>query len=146
MEQTLHDVEIAVQGSDKDGITSCSGPARTHYTLEKTAPMKVGPRVAHTEEFRCKGGVDARRLVDLSRKGLFSIAKIMGGNVLLEEQWDCIIRHSTLRKRGEFKVIVHYSATVARSVWPDAQKPVEIEAAKGISGLMTVLDRHAEIC
>lgn len=48
--------------------------------------MKVGPRVAHTEQFVCKGGVDAGRLVDISRKGLYSIAKTMGGNVLLEEQ------------------------------------------------------------
>lgn len=86
IEDTLQHVEIATQGSDKDSIKSCSGPAYTHDTLAKTAPMKVGPRVAHTEQFLCKGGVDARRLVDLSRKGLYSTAKTMGGNVLLEEQ------------------------------------------------------------
>ncbi|KAG6371647.1 hypothetical protein JVT61DRAFT_9361 [Boletus reticuloceps] len=147
IEHTRQDIEIIItQGSDRDNIKSCSGPARTHDTLVKTTPMRVGPRVAHTEQFLCKGGVDARRLVDVSRKGLYSVAKAMGGNVLLEEQWDCIIRHAKLQKRGEFKVVVHYSATVARSAWPDAQKPVQIEAAKGIKGLMTVLDRHAEIC
>ncbi|KIK97651.1 hypothetical protein PAXRUDRAFT_135879 [Paxillus rubicundulus Ve08.2h10] len=109
--------------------------------------MKVGPRVDHTEQFVCKGGVDAGRLLDLSRKGLYSIAKEMGGNVLLEEQWDCKIRYPRLQKRDEFKVTIHYVATVARSAWPDAQRPVDIEAAKGIRGLMTVLDRHADaIC
>lgn len=86
VEDTPHNVEIAAQGSDADSVKSCSGPARTHDTLAKTTPMRVGPRVAHTEQFVCKGGVDARRLVDLSRKGLYSIAKMMGGNVLLEEQ------------------------------------------------------------
>ncbi|KAH0838589.1 hypothetical protein J3R83DRAFT_6910 [Lanmaoa asiatica] len=146
IEHARQNIEIAAQGSDKDSVKSCSGPACTHDTLAKTTPMKVGPRVAHTEQFLCKGGVDARRLVNISRKGLYSIAKTMGGNVLLEEQWDCIIRHPRLQKRNEFRVIVRYSATVARSTWPDAQRPVQIEAAKGIRGLMTVLDRHAEVC
>lgn len=86
VEHTLQNVEVATQGSDKDSVKSCSGPACTHDTLTKTKPMKVGPRVAHTEQFVCKGGVDAGRLVDISRKGLYSIAKTMGGNVLLEEQ------------------------------------------------------------
>ncbi|KAF9243800.1 hypothetical protein BU15DRAFT_42702, partial [Melanogaster broomeanus] len=127
-------------------IKSCSGPARTHDVLANTKPIQVGPRVAHTEQFHCKGGVDARRLLDLSRKGLYSIAREMGGNVLLEEEWNCSIRHPRLQKRDEFKVTIHYAATVARSAWPDAQRPIEMKAAKGIKGLMTVLDRHADIC
>ncbi|KAG9314649.1 hypothetical protein JVU11DRAFT_5454 [Chiua virens] len=146
VEDTCHVIEIAAHSSENDSVKSCSGPARTHDVLAKMEPVKVGPRVAHTEQFTCKGGVDARRLVDLSRKGLYSVAKMMGGNVLLEEQWDCIIRHAKLQKRDEFKVVVRYSATVARSTCPDVQKPVQIESAKGIKGLMTVLDRHADIC
>jgi hypothetical protein len=100
--------------------------------------------VEHKDEFTCKGGVDAGRLVNLARKGLYSTAKEMGGNVLLEEKWDCEIRHPRYQRRDQFKVTIHYSATVARSYKPDAQKPVEIEAAKGIKGLMTVIDRHPE--
>ncbi|KAG8220096.1 hypothetical protein J3R82DRAFT_1115 [Butyriboletus roseoflavus] len=128
---TRKNIEIVAQGNDKDSLKSCSGPACTHVTLAKTTLVKVGPRVTHTEQFLCKGGVDAGRLVDISRKGLYSMAKTMGGNVLLEEQWDCIIRHPRVQKRDEFKVVVHYYATVARSTWPDAQRPVQIEAAKG---------------
>lgn len=86
IEHTRQKIEIVAQGSDNRSVKSCSGPACTHDTLAKTTPMMVGPRVAHTEQFLCKGGVDARRLVDISRKGLYSIAKTMGGNVLLEEQ------------------------------------------------------------
>ena len=86
VEHTRKNIEIVAQGSDKDSVKSCSGPARTHDTLSKTPPVKVGPRVTHTEQFLCKGGVDAGRLVDISRKGLYSMAKTMGGNVLLEEQ------------------------------------------------------------
>ncbi|KAH7883900.1 hypothetical protein F5I97DRAFT_1780546, partial [Phlebopus sp. FC_14] len=122
-------------------IRSSSGPARTNDTLANTKPLKVGPRVAHTEQFLCRGGVDAGRLLDLSRKGLYSTAREMGGNVLLEEQWDCSIRYPKLQKRDEFKVTICYSATVARSFWPDAQRPIDVEAAKGIKGLMTILDR-----
>ncbi|KIJ68745.1 hypothetical protein HYDPIDRAFT_106981 [Hydnomerulius pinastri MD-312] len=140
------DAATKADASDADSIKSCSGPARTQYQLADSKPVKVGPRVAHTEQFICRGGVDAGRLLDLSRKGLYSTAKEMGGNVLLEEQWDCSIRHPRLQKGDKFKVTIHYSATVARSFWPDAQRPVEIEAAKGIKGLMTVLDRHADMC
>lgn len=41
---------------------------------------------------------------------------------------------------------IHYSATVARTFFPDAQRPVGVEAAKGIKGLMTILDRHEQFC
>ncbi|KAG6334928.1 hypothetical protein ID866_4170 [Astraeus odoratus] len=130
---------------DDTSIKSSSGPARTHDTLTNTKPLKVGPRVVHTEQFLCKGGVDTGRLLDLSRKGLFATAKEMGGNILLDEQWDCSIRHPGLQKNHEFKVIIRYSATVARSFFPDVQRPVGIEAARGVKGLMTILDRHAEL-
>lgn len=70
----------------------------------------------------------------------------MGGNILLDEQWNCSIRNPKLQRNYEFKVTIHYSATVARSFFPDAQRPVGIEAAKGIKGLMTILDRHEQCC
>ncbi|KAG2045197.1 hypothetical protein BDR03DRAFT_938160 [Suillus americanus] len=129
---------------EAERVESSSGPARTHACLADLRPTVVGPRVEHKDEFTCKGGVDAGRLVNLARKGLYSTAKEMGGNVLLEEKWDCEIRHPRYQRRDQFKVTIHYSATVARSCRPDAQRPVEIEAAKGIRGLMTVIDRHPE--
>ncbi|KAL4068339.1 hypothetical protein V8B97DRAFT_894487 [Scleroderma yunnanense] len=128
---------------DACSVNSSSGPAHSHETTLK--PVKVGPRVMHTEQFLCRGGVDTGRLLDLSRKGLYSTAKEMGGNILLDEQWDCSIRNPKHQRNYEFKVIIHYSATVARSFYPDARRPVSIEAAKGIKGLMTILDRE-ELC
>ncbi|KAG2142489.1 hypothetical protein BD769DRAFT_1348533 [Suillus cothurnatus] len=127
---------------ETERIESSSGPARTHACLADLKPTLVGPRVEHKDEFTCKGGVDAGRLVNLARKGLYSTAKEMGGNVLLEEKLAWLA--SLYQRRDQFKVTIHYSATVARSYKPDAQKPVEIEAAKGIKGLMTVIDRHPE--
>ncbi|KAG1871179.1 hypothetical protein C8R48DRAFT_596419 [Suillus tomentosus] len=127
---------------ETERVESSSGPARTHPCLADLKPTIVGPRVEHKDEFTCKGGVDAGRLVNLARKGLYSTAKEMGGNVLLEEKSAHPL--SLYQRRDQFKVTIHYSATVARSCWPDAQRPVEIEAAKGIKGLMTVIDRHPE--
>lgn len=86
-------------------IESSSGPARTHACLEGSKPAIVGPRVEHKDEFTCKGGVDARRLVNLARKGLYSTAKEMGGNVLVI-RWDCEIRHPRYQHRDQFKVTV----------------------------------------
>lgn len=69
---------------DASSINSSSGSA--HSRKINVKPVKSGPRVAHTEQFLCKGGVDTGRLLDLSRKALYSRAKAMGGNVLLDEQ------------------------------------------------------------
>ncbi|KAJ8588196.1 hypothetical protein M405DRAFT_740725 [Rhizopogon salebrosus TDB-379] len=129
---------------DAECIESSSGPARTHTCLADSKPTIVGPRVEHKDEFVCKGGVDAGRLLNLARKDLYSTAKKMGGNILLEEKSVHPIRHPRSQSRDQFKVTIHYSATVARSPELDAQKPVEIQAAKGIKGLMTVIDRHPE--
>ncbi|OJA09094.1 hypothetical protein AZE42_02567 [Rhizopogon vesiculosus] len=154
-------IQIHHDAKETECIESSSGPARTHPCQADFKPTTVGPRVDHKDEFICKGGVDAGRLLNLARKGLYSTATKMGGNVLLEEKWDCEIRYPRSQCRDQFKVTVsapfrvnehqdrsllqiHYSATVARSYRPDSQKPVEIQAAKGIKGLMTVIDRHPE--
>jgi hypothetical protein len=108
---------------DTERVESSSGPARTHPRLADLKPTIVGPRVEHKDEFTCKGGVDAGRLVNLARKSLYSTAKEMGGNVLLEEKsaqsvslsyslltyvirWDCEIRHPRSQRRDQFKVTV----------------------------------------
>ncbi|OAX39004.1 hypothetical protein K503DRAFT_740278 [Rhizopogon vinicolor AM-OR11-026] len=137
-------IQIHHDAKETECIDSSSGPARTHPCQADFKPTTVGPRVEHKDEFICKGGVDAGRLLNLARKGLYSTATKMGGNVLLEEKWDCEIRYPRSQCRDQFKVTIHYSATVARSYRPDSQKPVEIQAAKGIKGLMTVIDRHPE--
>ncbi|KAG2116954.1 hypothetical protein DEU56DRAFT_839418 [Suillus clintonianus] len=108
---------------ETERVESSSGPARTHACLADSKPTIVGPRVEHKDEFTCKGGVDAGRLVNLARKSLYSTAKEMGGNVLLEERsvhtlssshslltnvirWDCEIRHPRSQRRDQFKVTV----------------------------------------
>ncbi|KII93442.1 hypothetical protein PLICRDRAFT_35648 [Plicaturopsis crispa FD-325 SS-3] len=122
-------------------IRSTSGPARTHSLLAGTTAARYGPRLSHSDTFLCKDAVDVEKLLNLSRRSLYVDAKDTGGNALVDEQWFCKISHPKFQKQDRYKVSIHYFATVARTSWPDAQRPVEVEAAVGIDGLMTVLDR-----
>jgi len=79
-------IQIHHDAKETECIESSSGPARTHAYQTDSEPTTVGPRVEHKDEFICKGGVDAGRLLSLARKGLYSTATKMGGNVLLEEK------------------------------------------------------------
>lgn len=67
-------------------IRSSSGPVQTHPCLADSKITTIGPKVERRDEFICKGGVDAGRLLNLARKSLYSTAKKMGGNVLLNER------------------------------------------------------------
>jgi hypothetical protein len=122
-------------------IEITSGPARTHSTLLDTISTAHGARLAHKDVFICKGAVDVVKLLVLSRRTLYATAKECGGNVLLDEQWCCKISQPKFRKQNRFRVKIQYSATAARSYWPDPQRPVQTNAAKGIDGLMTILHR-----
>ncbi|KZP04553.1 hypothetical protein FIBSPDRAFT_848709 [Athelia psychrophila] len=124
-------------------IEITSGVARTHAALLDTTAAVQGPQVGHEDIFVCKNAVDLEKLLFLSRKSLYAVAKDNGANVLLDEQWRCKITHPKFAKQNRFRVKVQYSATMARSCWPDAQKPVEIDVAssRGIDGLMTILER-----
>lgn len=79
-------------GSDSSSLANgrcieiTSGPARTHSTLLDTAAAVHGPRLAHEDVFVCKNAVDLHKLLYLSRKSLYCLAKENGANVLLDEQ------------------------------------------------------------
>ncbi|KZT21708.1 hypothetical protein NEOLEDRAFT_1073130 [Neolentinus lepideus HHB14362 ss-1] len=121
-------------------IKSSSGPARTHSTLENRTVTRHG-RLVHLDSYLCSGAVDIAKLLYLSRRDLLSSARDCGGNVLLDEEWSYEIAHPTFRRHNRYKVTIRYSATIGRSCWPDAQKPVQLANAHGIAGLMTILDR-----
>ncbi|KIM84561.1 hypothetical protein PILCRDRAFT_29983, partial [Piloderma croceum F 1598] len=97
--------------------------------------------ITHKDVFLCEGAVDLCKLLYLSRRTLYDVGRENGANVLLDEQWRCKISRPKFRKQNRFRVKIQYTAMMARSHWPDAQRPVEIEAAKGIEGLMTILHR-----
>ncbi|KAI0729824.1 hypothetical protein C8Q72DRAFT_971616 [Fomitopsis betulina] len=91
--------------------------------------------------FVCRDGVDTVKLVRLARGLLYEETVLIGANVLVEEQWKCHVCGP--RQDGRtFKVHVHYSAVAARSERPDPQRPPLVERARGVPGLMTILDRQ----
>lgn len=80
--------------------------------------------------------------------------------LLLFYRWSCTICGPKHRNDGTFKVTVRvslypflkgadifsqvsYTATAARTKLADPGNPVAIERAKGVPGLMTILDRKA---
>ncbi|TFK41402.1 hypothetical protein BDQ12DRAFT_711145 [Crucibulum laeve] len=149
---SLQDVGHSVLGSRQDvssprssesGVKCASGPARTHTHLtDADAVIATGPRVTRRETYLCKGAVNTARLLHLTRKEVYDIAKDHNANVLLNEEWSCDIKNPWYRSKDEYKAIIQYSANIARSHREDAQKPVAIENARGIEGVMIVLERR----
>ncbi|KAF9451776.1 hypothetical protein P691DRAFT_662424 [Macrolepiota fuliginosa MF-IS2] len=104
--------------------------------------IRYGPRIERDDLFYCKGGVNAEKLLQLSRKSLYQAAHNSGGNVLLDERWHCTIAKSIVRYPKGFRVHVSYSAVIAEAAGKDPQKVARAEDARGINGLMIVLDRR----
>ncbi|KAJ3571346.1 hypothetical protein NP233_g3815 [Leucocoprinus birnbaumii] len=104
--------------------------------------MRYGPRTQRNDLYYCKGGVNVATLLRLTRQSLLEFSRNSGGNVLVDEKWHCTITKSIVRYRESFRVQISYSAIIAEAEGEDSQKVARIEDAKGIDGLMTVLERR----
>jgi hypothetical protein len=124
-------------------IDSSSGEPQTHPSLTGdgvTCAERVD--IELNENYVCVGAVDVVKLLRCSRTKLFEKASFWNANVLIDEQWDCTICGPKHRRDGTFRVHIRYSASASRSSRPDPQKPVALEKAKSVPGLMTVLPRR----
>jgi len=124
-------------------VESSSGDIQTHPALTVSGALSSNRiPIAHTNVFVCMGGVDVPKLLRAVRASLYEKCLAVGANVLVDEQWHCAIREP--KKSGDaFRVHITYSASACRcETVPDAQKPVSIERAKCVPGLMTVISRH----
>ncbi|PIL23436.1 hypothetical protein GSI_14747 [Ganoderma sinense ZZ0214-1] len=124
-------------------IESASGPEPlTHPALRDEDA--VSPRKVPLDEdttFVCRDGVDVAKLLRAVRASLYQKAVDIGANVLVDEQWSCTICGPRHRSDGTFRVYVHYSARGARSERGDPQRPVALENARDVPGLMTIVNR-----
>jgi len=127
---------------DRHHITSTSGDPQTHASLsgEGTTSIEKVP-IEHTDVFICTGAVDVDKLLRGTRMSLLGKAISLGANVLVDEQWTCTICGPKQRPICTFKVHIHYSASAARAQRPDPNKPVGLDCAKGVAGLMTITER-----
>lgn len=95
--------------------------------------------VEYTDRFECVGGVNVTTLLRATRTTLLETVMKLGANALIDEQWDCIISGP---KNGVYKVQTRYAASATRCMRPDPRRPVALDQAEGIPGLMTILKRE----
>jgi len=95
----------------------------------------------HQDQFICLGAVDLPKLLRACRATLYDNAQNLGANVLIDEHWSATIYGPKHRTDSTFRVHIHYSASAARSEKCDPRRPVALDQAKGIPGLMTILER-----
>ncbi|OJT14029.1 hypothetical protein TRAPUB_9419 [Trametes pubescens] len=124
-------------------IESTSGDApQTHTALQGVISAETEKiHLEQDETFICRDGVDTTKLLRAVRGALYQKAQTYGANVLVDEQWTCTICGPRHRSDGSFKVYVHYSASAARSDKRDPQRPVALDQARSVPGLMTIISR-----
>jgi len=97
--------------------------------------------LTHSDRFVCVGAVDLQKLLRASRASLYDNAEHLGANVLIDEQWSATICGPKHRNDGTFKVNIRYQASAARSEKRDPCRPVALDQARGVPGLMTIIER-----
>ncbi|KAF9045165.1 hypothetical protein BJ165DRAFT_139296 [Panaeolus papilionaceus] len=120
-----------------------SGEPQTHSGLHSISEDQQHVPVEYVDHYVCEGGVNVATLVRATRQALLERVDACGANSLTEEQWQCSISpKSTHHGIGTYKVDVRYSASATRSTVPDPHKPVALDQARGIPGLMTIRSRN----
>ncbi|KAJ7269824.1 hypothetical protein C8J57DRAFT_1066117 [Mycena rebaudengoi] len=123
-------------------IDSSSGEApQSHPGVLEAAMSDQRKALNHKATFICSGAVNVGHLLRLSRKQLVEIAEEIGANALVDERWDCTICGPKHRPNGTFKVDISYTASAVQCRIPDPHRPVALEKAKSVPGLMTIV-RH----
>ncbi|TFK72128.1 hypothetical protein BDN72DRAFT_895106 [Pluteus cervinus] len=124
-------------------IFESSGAPQTHDAVLRAMKdghqqFNLSTRLTHTDHYICEGGVNVSTLLRATRGTLIEGAGVQGIKALSEEQWDVTIVPK--KAADTFKVSVRYSASAANSS-VDPHRPVALDQAKGIPGLMTIVSR-----
>ncbi|KDQ58756.1 hypothetical protein JAAARDRAFT_128966 [Jaapia argillacea MUCL 33604] len=122
--------------------SSSGAEYQTHPSLDGEGVISA-KKVAMVQDdvFVCADAVDTSKLLRASRVSLMELAEEIGANVLVDERWTCnvsIPRH----RDGTYRVHVKYYASAARSQRRDPGRPVALTQAKGVPGLMTIIERQ----
>ncbi|KAL1744443.1 hypothetical protein HDZ31DRAFT_38718 [Schizophyllum fasciatum] len=132
-------------GAKANQVVSASGPAPISHagvadslTTTKRVPLQ------RRDEFVCTGGVNAAVLLRAARTQLMQTAELLGANALVDEHWEVSIACPKNKRTGSYRVVVTYSANATRSSARDPRKPVALEHAQGIDGLMTIVRRNED--
>ncbi|RXW14485.1 hypothetical protein EST38_g11364 [Candolleomyces aberdarensis] len=133
----------AISSSKANHVVSTSGDEPiTHPVVRDTEDQDehaVRVPLEYTDRFECAGGVNAGTLLKLTRRTILENVENLGANALADEKWDCTICGP---KHGSYKVQINYSATATHCTRPDCARPVALDHAKGVPGLMTITKRN----
>ncbi|KAH9478427.1 hypothetical protein JR316_0008882 [Psilocybe cubensis] len=97
--------------------------------------------VEYVDHFVCVGGVNIALLLRATRSALVEHIEDFGANGLINEMWECTISGPKQMHNGAYKIRVRYIADAVKSSVPDPRRPVALDKAKGIPGLMTIIKR-----
>ncbi|CAA7264297.1 unnamed protein product [Cyclocybe aegerita] len=126
----------------RNHIVVDSGEPQTHPTIANNVKEEQQIAVEFTENYVCAGGVNVATLVRATRSELLGRVEGLGANTLADEQWACTISGPKPAPNGTYKVQVRYTAAATKSVARDPCRPVAMDKAKGIPGLMTIVRRN----
>jgi hypothetical protein len=132
--------EDAVLNNNQEVMSS--GEPQTHPGLAEACKNQEQATVELTDNFVCVGGVNVTTLLRATRMSLLEHVEPLGANALLNEQWECKIAKPKPTHKGPYKVRVHYSACAAKSPMADPHRPVNLDKAKNVPGLMTIIRRN----
>ncbi|KAF7306073.1 hypothetical protein HMN09_00762200 [Mycena chlorophos] len=120
-------------------IQSSSGSEpQSHPAVLEGASEEREP-VEHRDVFICADAVNVGQLLRATRNALMEDAESMGANALVDEHWEVTICGPKHRRNGSFKVEVSYSGAATHSEQPDPHRPVALDKAQGVPGLMTCI-------
>jgi len=134
--------ESALNKANEEAMNS--GEPKTHPGLAEACQDQECAFVELTDDFVCAGGVNVTTLLRATRTSLLERVEPLGANALLHEQWECSIAKPKAAHKGPFKVRVHYSASAAKSPMADPRRPVNLDKAINVPGLMTIIKRNED--
>lgn len=120
-----------------------SGDPKTHPDVAESAKDHNKIPVEQTDNFVCAGGVNLSTLLRITRIALMEHAeRELGANSVVDEQWECTISGPKPVQSGRYKVLIRYTASATISSVSDCRRPVALDQAKSIPGLMCILQRN----
>lgn len=130
-------VQRLVRWRKRSSVLRCdSGSPTTHAVIADIEYNELGS-FSIERVFVCQGGVNTVRLLQLTRKSLLEEGQMVGANALVNEMWSCEVFQ---RSREVYEVRIRYGASIAKAYRNPPSEPVAVKEAKGIPGLMTILE------
>ncbi|KJA23046.1 hypothetical protein HYPSUDRAFT_138153 [Hypholoma sublateritium FD-334 SS-4] len=133
-----------LEGNTGKRILLRSGDPQTHQSVADGCRNAGTIPVEYSDQYVCQGGVNVCTLLRVTRLALLEHCNQMGANALVDEEWECRISGPKPSPNGAYKVDVVYTAGATRSTSADPRKPVHLEKAENIPGLMTIVRRKNE--